>query len=466
MIQQNCHEQRLAFRVYVGLPLTYTLPERLNPEGKVKKALAHNISTEGIYFQLNDDVIPIKTDLKISFELPANKYVVNATVRTMRIEFMEKENKYGIGAAFNEISEEDRNEIYKQLVEKLDINKLLKLTIEKGASDLHLLADQPPVLRINGEIHTLEMTPLSADDIPRLIYSIMGQPQIRKFQIDKELDFAIQYDKENRFRVNLHQQRGCVEAALRLINTRLLTFDDLKIPSVVKDLARQKEGLILIVGTTGSGKSTTMAAMIDLINHERRGVIITLERPIEYVYKNDNCIIKQREVGIDTNSFSSALKSTLRQDPNVIIVGELDDMETVKTALIAAEAGHLVIASFHAPNTIQAVDRLASLFPVEHRKQVLFQLSNALKGIICQVLLPCADQKNKRVLATEVMIANDAVKHIIRNNELLQLATLIQTGGSQGMIPMKDSIWKCFENGLIDGETANAYSEEFKTQGR
>jgi len=464
MITQNFHEQRLAFRVYVGIPMTYRLPAQLDPQSSLKKALVQNVSTEGIYFRL-EEIIPIRTELTISFELP-NKHPVNATVRIMRIEFLDKENKYGIGASFCEIKEEDRNEIYRQLVEKLDINNLLKMTIDKKASDLHLLAERPPVMRINGEIISLdELQPLSADDIPRLLFSIMGQEQIRKFQADKELDFALQYDAEHRFRVNLHQQRGHMEAALRLIHTRIFSFEELNIPSVVKDLARLKEGLVLIVGTTGAGKSTTMAAMVDLINKERKGVVITLERPIEYVYVNDKCIIKQREVGIDTNSFSAALKSTLRQDPNVIIVGELDDAETIRTALIAAEAGHLVIASFHAPNTIQAVDRLTSMFPVEHRKQVLFQMANALKGIICQVLLPCGD-RNKRLLATEVLIANDAVKHVIRNNELLQLATLIQTGASQGMVSMKDAIWKAFEMGQIDGETANAYAEEFKVPGR
>lgn len=464
MIAQNFHEQRLGNRVYVGIPIVYRLPEQLDPQGIPRKALIENISTEGILLRL-EDILPIRIDLKVSFDLP-DKRKVEAVVRVIRIEFREEENKYGIGGYFHEISDDDRSEIYKQLVDKLDINNLLKLSIEKNASDLHLIADKPPVMRINGEITSLDnLQPLSADDIPRLLYSIMGQEQIKRFQVEKELDFAVQYDEEHRFRVNLHQQRGHTEAALRLIHTRIFSFEELNIPPVVKDLARLKEGLVLIVGTTGSGKSTTMAAMVDLINKERKGVVITLERPIEYVYVNDKCIIKQREVGIDTNSFSAALKSTLRQDPNVIIVGELDDAETVKTALVAAEAGHLVIASFHAPNTIQAIDRLTSMFPVEHRKQVLFQMANALKGIVCQVLLPCQD-RNKRLLAAEVMIANDAVKHIIRNNELLQLATLIQTGGSQGMVSMKDAIWKAFEMGQIDGETANAYAEEFKAQGR
>ncbi|MDD2657948.1 MAG: ATPase, T2SS/T4P/T4SS family, partial [Candidatus Pacebacteria bacterium] len=195
----------------------------------------------------------------------------------------------------------------------------------------------------------------------------------------------------------------------RLIPTRSFSFEELKIPDVVRDLASCKEGLILVAGPTGSGKSTTIAAMVDMINNQRRAVIITLERPIEYVHERVQCIIKQREVGVDTKSFSTALQTSLRQDPNVIVIGELDDIETVRTALIAAEAGYLVIASFHAPDTLNGIDRLVGLFPVESRKQMLAQFANCLRGMITQLLIPTIDGK-ERVLATEVIVANDAVK--------------------------------------------------------
>jgi len=217
---------------------------------------------------------------------------------------------------------------------------------------------------------------------------------------------------------------------------------------------------VLVVGPTGSGKTTTIAAMVELINQERKAVVITLERPIEYIHNNVKSIIKQREVGVDTNSFSVALKSSLRQDPNVIVVGEMDDIETVKTALIAAEAGYLVIASFHAPNTIQAIDRMASIFPVENRRQVLAQLANCIRGIIFQLLIPRRD-KNGRVLASEVVIGNDAVRTIVRKDELIQLPTIVQTSGMYHMQTMYDSIRKYLNEGIIDEETALLYSEEF-----
>jgi len=265
---------------------------------------------------------------------------------------------------------------------------------------------------------------------------------------------------QNRFRINIHQQRGFLEATLRRISTKIHSFDELNLPEVIRDLARQKEGLVLIVGPTGSGKTTTIAAMLDIINNERKGVIITLERPIEYVYSNIKCIIKQREVGIDTNSFSTALKSTLRQDPNIIVVGEIDDVETVRTAIIAAESGHLVIASFHAPNTVQAIDRLTSLFPIENRKHILFQLSRSLKGIVCQLLIPTKNRQD-RVLATEIVIVTDALRNIIRNDELFQIPTIIQTGGALRMQSMQQSIKRYLDQGIIDAETAIEYSEEF-----
>jgi twitching motility protein PilT len=339
---------------------------------------------------------------------------------------------------------------------------LLEFTIKKGASDLHLLADLPPVIRVQGELETVDIGKLSSEDIPTLIYSFMNKQQIRRFEQTKELDFGLQYDIQNRFRVNLHMQRGFMEATFRLITTRIFSFEELNIPEAVKDLARLKEGLVLIAGPTGSGKSTTMAAMVELINEERKVVVITLERPIEYVFINKKSIIKQREIGVDTSSFSVALQSSLRQDPNVIVVGELEDTETVKTALIAAEAGYLVIASFHAPNTIHAIDRLVNVFPPENRKQVLSQVSNCLKGIVTQLLVPTVDRKT-RVLATEILITNDAVKRVIRNDDLIQIPTIIQTGSAYKMLSMSESIRRYVEQGVVDREMALFFSQETET---
>jgi twitching motility protein PilT len=458
MMGNNLSDKKRSYGVYAGIPVTCEIFNSDDKSVRKKTALARNISSDSIYFEI-DEILPLGTEVNVIFQLPRSSNIITATTKVSIVEALENENNFGIGAPFVKISDTNKEEI-KQLVERLDIYKLLELTIKRKASDLHILANQKPVLRIQGEVEVLDYAKLYAEDIPNLIYSVMTKQQIKKFEQDKELDFAIQYDMQNRFRVNLHQQRGFLEAALRLINTKLPSFEELSLPEVIKDLSRQKEGLVLIVGPTGSGKTTTIAAMLDLINHERRGVIITLERPIEYVYSNINCIIKQREVGIDTNSFSAALKGTLRQDPNVIVIGELDDFETIRTAMIAAEAGHFVIASFHAPNTVQAIDRLTSMFPLEHRKNILFQLSRCLKGAICQLLIPTRNMGD-RVLATEVIIMTDALKNVIRNDELFQIPTIIQTGGALKMQSMQQSIRRYLDQGIIDTQTAIEYSEEF-----
>jgi len=440
--------------------------EITNPQDGTHKSttvILSNISENGLYFE-NDEPLPIKTEIKVAFKSPKSEGIIRATVSVARIEATGDEKVFGIGAAFVEIADKDREEI-KHYIEELDLEKLLRLTIEKGASDLHLLANSSPVLRIQGELQNLDLPILSNEDIQRLIFSVLPKKQIRKFEQNKELDFGLQYDVENRFRINLHIQRGYLEAALRLIVSRSFSFKELHIPDVVKDLARLKEGLVLVAGPTGSGKSTTMAAMVDLINQEKRAIVVTLERPIEYVHKNIKSFVKQREIGVDTSSFSTAIQSSLRQDPNVIVVGELEDMETVKTALIAAEAGYLVIASFHAPNTIQGIDRLTGIFPPENRIQMLGQLSNCLKGMITQLLIPTIDKKN-RVLAMEVMIVTDAVKRLIRAGELFQIPTIIQTGGQYKMQSMQESIKKYVNEGIVSEETALVYSHEFGSYGR
>jgi twitching motility protein PilT len=282
-----------------------------------------------------------------------------------------------------------------------------------------------------------------------MIYSLMGKQHIKEFELTKDADFGMQYDLENRFRVNVHQQRGFLEATLRRINANISSLEDLKLPEVVKDFARIKEGLVLIIGPAGSGKTTTMAAMVELINQERNAVIIILERTIEYLHSNVKSIIKQREVGVDTNSFAAAIKSCLRQDPNVIVVGELGDVETIKTVLYASEAGYMVIASCPAPNITQAIDMLANAFLAENRKQILSQMATCLSGAICQTLLPHKDRKG-RVLATEVLVANEEVRTVIRNDELVQISKIIQTGSAHKMHSMAHSIHNLYQQGLTD----------------
>ncbi len=458
MIKGGLSDKRKSYRMHIEIPVTVGIIDEKTNTVTNKIFMVKDLNSEGMYF-VSDEPIALSKELNINFQLPRDSNSIQAKIKVVRVESREQEGNYGIGSIFTFLSDKDKEDV-KKLVERLNIHKLLELALTKNASDLHLVTGMCPILRINGEIEASSFPAFDGEEIANVLYSVMNKSQIKKFEQEKELDFGIQYDDQSRFRVNVHQQRGFLEATFRLINTKISSFEDLNIPPIAKDLAGIKDGLILIVGPTGSGKTTTIATMIEHINQNRKAMIITLERPIEYVFLNKKSIIKQREIGIDTSSFSIALKSTLRQDPNVIVIGELEDLETVKTAIVAAEAGYLVIASFHAPNTIQAIDRLVGFFPTESRKQVLSQLANCLRGIISQVLIPRNDKKG-RVLATEVMILNDAVKRIIRDDQLIQLTSVIQTGASQKMHPLSESIRKYLEWGVIDTQTAAFYSDEF-----
>ena len=452
-------DRRQNYRTFLNIPFSIEIVDPANKTTNTKTLIIRDISESGIYFN-SDEIFPLGMECKVKFLLPNNNNNINATIKIVRVETLGLDEFY-FGASFSSISEIDKA-VIRQLVERTNINNLLELVIKKNASDLHLLVNQSPIIRLNGELESLtDEKPFTPEEIKQLLYSLMNKQQIRIFEKDKELDFGIQYNARSRFRVNLHQQKGFLEATFRLINTREFSYKELNIPDIVKDLTRQREGLILITGPTGSGKSTTMSAMVDLINHERKAVIVTLERPIEYVHNNIKSIIKQREVGIDTNSFAAALKSTLRQDPNIIVVGELDDMETIATAFIAAEAGYLVIASFHAPNAIQAIDRLANIFPTEHRKKILNQISICLNAVIVQLLIPRTNKKG-RVLACEVLIVNDAVKRNIRKDELVQISSILQTSKAFKMQSMTESIKKVYEDGIIDGTTMEYYTKETK----
>ncbi|HQP12201.1 MAG TPA: PilT/PilU family type 4a pilus ATPase, partial [Candidatus Omnitrophota bacterium] len=293
----------------------------------------------------------------------------------------------------------------------MELRDLLLLTIEKRASDLHLTYDTPPVLRIDGQLVLTNKNPLSRDELKKMIYSILTDSQKEIFERDRELDFSLALSGMDRFRVNVHLQRGAAEAAFRRIPIFIPNMEELGLPPVIVDLARRPNGLVLITGPTGTGKTTTLASMINLINEERENLVIMIEDPIEYVHFNKKSIIKQREVYRDTNSFAEALKRCLRQDPDVIVVGEMRDLETISTALTAAETGHLVLATLHTPDAPQTIERIIDAFPPHQQQQVKLQLSSALQGVASQILLPRADGQG-RVLATEIMIATPGVRNL------------------------------------------------------
>ena len=280
-----------------------------------------------------------------------------------------------------------------------------------------------------------------------------------RFETELELDLSLYIPNISRFRVNVHLQRGNVEAAFRVIPSKIKTVEELGLPDVVSDLARKPNGLVLATGPTGMGKSTTLSAMVDLINSERRALIISIEDPIEYVHANKKSIVKQREVGSDTKTFSNALKHALRQDPDVILVGEMRDLETISTAITAAETGHLVLSTLHTPDAPQTIDRLIDIFPPHQQKQIMVQLAGCLQGVICQQLLPKKDGKG-RVVACEVMVGTPAVRSLIREQKTEQLATVIQTSAQHGMITFDKTMKKLFNDGLIDKETVEFMAKD------
>jgi twitching motility protein PilT len=349
-----------------------------------------------------------------------------------------------------------------------DMRELFETASARRASDIHLTEHAPPMIRVDGSLQPLPLAPLTRADAKRLVYSILTDRQKAQFERELELDMSIEVQGLGRFRVNVHQQRGSVEAALRLVPSRIRSLQELGLPPVVAELSRRPNGLVLITGPTGVGKTTTLAAIVDLINHERRHHIVIIEDPIEYVHTNHLSIIKQREVYADTKSFAAALVRCLRQDPNVIVVGELRDLETISTALTAAETGHLVLATLHTADAAQTIDRILDVFPPHRQDEIKVQLSECLQGVVCQQLLPRCDQPG-RVLAYEVMVATPAVRNLIREHATEQILTVLQTGGQHGMCTMDACIKSLYDRKLISYETAMSRVKtpsEFKMLGK
>lgn len=335
----------------------------------------------------------------------------------------------------------------------MDLKVLLKEAIDRNASDLHLTEKAPPVLRIDGKLVKTQQSTLSRDDLKKLIYGMITDDQKEKFERDKELDFTLALEGYDRFRVNIHIQKGSVEAALRRIPVYVPTINELGLPQAIINFARKPCGLILITGPTGSGKTTTLASMINVINEERACMIMCIEDPVEYVHSNKMAVIKQREIYSDTHSFAEALKRCLRQDPDVIVVGEMRDLETISTALTAAETGHLVLATLHTPDAAQTIERIIDVFPPHQQQQVRLQLSACLEGIVSQTLLPRA-KGTGRVLASEVLVTTPAIRNLIRERAVEQIPTSIQTGMQHGMHTMDMSLKTLYQEGIITYEDA------------
>lgn len=310
---------------------------------------------------------------------------------------------------------------------------------EKTASDIHLTVGAPPMLRIDGELVPTQFERLTPEMCQTLIFSLMTDAQRQKFEATNELDFAFGIKGMGRLRMNSYRQRGVVGAAIRSIPSRYKTFEELNLPPIIYEIMKLTKGLILITGPTGSGKSTTLASMIDYLNENRNYHIITVEDPIEYVHTHKKSIVNQREVGSDTEGFATALRHVLRQDPNVILIGEMRDLETISAALNIAETGHLVFATLHTSDAAQTINRIIDVFPPHQQEQIRVQLSFVLQGVFAQQLLSCASGTG-RIMACEVLIANSAVRNLIREQKIEQIATVIQTGGKYGMVTMNQAL--------------------------
>ena len=326
----------------------------------------------------------------------------------------------------------------------LNLRGLLEEVMARDASDLHLTAGERPKLRVDGEIVDASVDHvLSPKDTLSLAYSVLTEAQKKRFEQEDELDFSFGIQNMARFRGNVFKQRGCVSMVVRMIPFSVKTFEELKLPPITAKLAERPRGLVLVTGPTGSGKSTTLAAMIDKINKERRGHIITVEDPIEFIHKHQKCIVNQREVGTDTRSFATALKYALREDPDVILVGEMRDLETISAALTIAETGHLALATLHTNSAPEAINRMIDVFPSNQQAQVRAQLAFVLEGIVTQTLLPRASGRG-RVMAAEIMVATPAIRAVIRDDKVHQIYSLMQAGKKHGMQTMNDALYQLY----------------------
>ncbi|RLD18085.1 MAG: type IV pili twitching motility protein PilT [Caldiserica bacterium] len=327
------------------------------------------------------------------------------------------------------------------------IDKLLQEMVERGASDLHIVDNAPPILRIDGELVPLSYDPLTPEDTQRIIYSLLTDKQKERFEATNELDLGFGIKGVGRVRMNVYRERGAVCAALRHIPNKFFTFEELGLPPCVYDVMKLNAGLVLVTGPTGSGKSTTLASMINYLNERRKAHIVTIEDPIEYVHPHKKCIVSQREVGTDTETFADALKHVMRQDPDIILIGEMRDLETIQAALTVAETGHLVFATLHTPDAVQSINRIIDVFPPYQQPQIRNQLSFVLQAVFCQELTQ--KMGGGLALICEALIVTPAIRNLIREEKVEQIHTAMQTGGKYGMQTRNQAIYELYRKKWI-----------------
>jgi twitching motility protein PilT len=339
------------------------------------------------------------------------------------------------------------------------IERLLQAGFELKASDIHITVGVPPVMRINGDLRKYGKESLLPEDTEEMAKAIIPEKMWERFKEQGELDFSYGIPGVSRFRVNTYHQRGCVSMAIRIVPTSIPTIEDLKLPEILKKISEKPQGLVLVTGPTGSGKSTTLAAMIQYMNENMRKHVITLEDPIEYLHKHGSSIIDQREVGFDTNNFANGLRAALRQDPDVILVGEMRDLETIQTAITAAETGHLVFGTLHTSSAPATINRIIDVFPPSQQAQIRIQLASVLVSVISQRLFPTIE-KQGRIGATEILINNSAVANLIRNEKIHQIISIMQTSRSFGMHTLEMDVKELVQKGMISRDSAEPYLQE------
>lgn len=444
-------------RYRIRFPIKYTI---VGGEQMLEhNAVALDVSIRSLAFEATE-VMAFATVIEAELLISSLPKSIKVKGKVNRIEEVARK-KYLHSIMFEEINKEDEDALGRYVQLFSDIGYILRLAVEKDATSLHLLTNSPPVFRIEGELLNLDLPAIAADDLKRMIFGMLTEKQYENFAEKLELDFSYFIPEGVRFRVNIFQAKGQLSAVFRVIKNIIRTPEELGLASIVADISRKKGGLVIVSGPVDSGKSTTLATIIDAINKERRSLIISIEDPIEYVHSNIKGFIFQREIGTDTLSFSSALKHVLRQDADVIFVGEMRDRESITMTISAAETGQLVLTTLHTPDTVECISRIIDVYPAAQQEQVRVQLASCIECVIGQNLLPRADG-NGRILATEVVVATPAIRHLIRAGHTEQIRGYLESGAEFGMNTMDKSLVHLVQTGMITKETAELYIRDRK----
>lgn len=446
-------ERRARKRVRSRCTVRY---RQLNEAGALEQtAKTKDLSSSGLAFE-TPTCLPIGSELEILLDIPNVSPGIKGDAQVARLQAVDEGKKYVVGITFKSLPESSGQAI-EEHVQDVDVDHILREAVQQKASGLHLAADHPPLCRVDGNLMPLDMPPLPPERIDRIVMAMMSDRQREQFLKNLELDFSYVLPEGVRFRVNAHMAMGNIEATLRIISTRIRSVRELGLPPIVEQLANLRKGLIIVTGSAGSGTSTTLAAIVDLINSQRSCMIISVEDPIEHVHSSQLSIVKQREVGTDTHSFANAIKHALRQDPNVLLIGETRDADSISMSIAAAKAGHLVLTSLHAASTVECINTVVDAYPASQHGQVRNRLAECLQAIICQVLLPRKDG-NGLAVATEVLVCTPAIRSLIRQGQTEQIPSYIQSGAQAGMHLLDSSLLELASAGVIDFETARSHA--------